>query len=284
MQIRLRRSQTVRFAVATLLALAPLATLGAQAAALSFAQLLDRPVDAAQMLQPGQPRSGTLDANSLRLEDNSRVQLWYFEGKKGERARVAQRSDVFDTFLALGLHGASSPVAENDDDGGSTNSEIAITLPEDGVYVVIANAYSPDDLGAYSVALELAPPAPGMGGPVTPRRLLLREPTELSRLGVNQRFGSQLDAQDLKMDDGTPFELWHVTLGAGDTLEVIVESSQFAPFLHVGRQGSELVTAQSVHPNRAAVRVVVSEAGVYAIIVGGQTASSAGSYVLELKR
>lgn len=279
------------FSVLTALLAVPLAapliatTLHAQQASVTtFGQLLQRPVDAAQMLAPGQSREGTLDAADAMLGDSSRVELWYFEGKKGQRARVMQSSGDFDTYLHLGRHGSDEALADNDDAEGGTDSEIAITLPDDGVYVIIANAYSGEDLGGYRIELQLQAPAPGMDGPVTPARVMLREAQPTSRLGLGQRFGSQLDPQDLTMDDGAPFELWHITANAGDTLHIAVESAQFAPELYVARQGSERITAEAMDPRRAAVRFNVLESGTYSIVVRGQRRGVTGSYILELSR
>lgn len=274
-------SRLLPFAFVALLATAPL---NAQSAVSSFAQLLQRPVDNARMLTPGQPRDGALDATDAMLGDSSRVELWYFEGKKGQRARVMQGSGEFDTYVHLGRHGSEETLADNDDAEGGTDSEIAITLPDDGVYVIIANAYSSEDLGGYRIELQLQEPAPGMDGPVTPARVMLREAQPTSRLGLGQRFGSQLDVQDLTMDDGAPFELWHITANAGDTLHIAVESAQFAPELYVGRQGSERITAEAMDPRRAAVRFNVLESGTYSIVVRGQRRGVTGSYILELSR
>jgi hypothetical protein len=271
----------VPFALAALLTAAPL---GAQGGVTTFAQLLRRPTDAARMLAPGQAREGTLDAADVMLGDSSHVELWYFEGKKGQRARLMQRSGDFDTYLHLGRHGGDAALADNDDGPDGTDSEIAITLPEDGVYVVIANAYSSADLGGYRVELQLEAPAPGMDGPVTPSRVMLREARPESRLGLGQRFGSQLDAQDQTMDDGVPFELWHITASAGDTLYIAVESAQFRPELYVARQGSERMTAEAMDPRRAVVRFNVLEGGTYSIVVRGQVQGVSGSYILELSR
>lgn len=258
--------------------------LAAQSAVTTFAQLLQRPADTARMLSPGDARTGSLDAADPMLADSSRVELWYFEGKKGQRARVMQRSAEFDTYVHLGLHGRDEAIADNDDGEGGTDSEIAITLPEDGLYVIIANAYSGEDLGAYSVEVQLQAPAPGMDGPVTPDRVLLREASPESRLGLGQRFGSQLDAQDPTMDDGTTFELWHITAAAGDTLQLILESRDFAPVLQVGRQGGARIIAEAMDPSRAAVRFPVLESGTYSIVVRGQVPGAVGTYFLELSR
>lgn len=262
----------------------PTAPLAAQASVVTLAQVLQRPADPTRMLSAGQSRSSALDAADAMVSDSSRIEPWYFEGRKGQRVRIRQHSAEFDTYVHLGRQGGEAMIADNDDGPDGTDSEISITLPDDGVYVVVANAYSAADLGGYSIELQVEAPEPGMDGPVTPARVMLREAKPTTRLGVGQRFASQFDAQSPAMDDGTTFELWHVTLEAGDTLMVAVETAQFAPAVHVGRQGREGVLAEGADARRAAVRVVVRESGVYTIVVRSQHPGATGNYVLELSR
>lgn len=280
-----RRLIHLRSLVAALsVAAMPKAPLAAQATLVTFAQVLQRPADATRMLTPGQSRSSALDAADAMLSDSSRVEAWYFEGRKGQRARIVQHSSDFDTYLHLGRQGHDEMLTDNDDGPDGTDSEIAITLPDDGLYVVVANAYSAADLGSYSIELQVEAPEPGMDGPVTPARVMLREAKPTTRLGVGQRFASQFGAQSPAMDDGTTFELWHLTLDAGDTLMLAVETAQFAPAVHVGRQGREGVLAEGSDPRRAAVRVVVPESGVYTVVVRSQHPGASGNYILEVSR
>lgn len=268
-------------AALTLSATSP--TLGAQQAPQSIGALLKRPVDATRELNAGDRKTGSLADASLMLEDSSRVELWYFRGTAGQRVTVRQRSEDFDTFMHVGLQGSDEPLVQNDDsEDDGVNSAAELTLPSDGVYVIIANAYDGEGRGAYTVSLEVRPPAAGMTGPFTPARITLRDAEPAQRLGRGQRFGSQLDERDGKMDDGTHFEVWYVQAAAGDTLQLRVESAQFAPALHVGLQGSGSLLGEASGAPASALSVVVPQAGMYAIIVRGATPGATGSYVLEV--
>jgi hypothetical protein len=86
------------------------------------------------------------------------------------------------------------------------------------------------------------------------------------------------------MDDGTPFELWYVQASAGDTLHFAVQSTEFPPAIHVGKQGSGSVYVEAADASRASVRFVARESGVYAIIVRSTRATATGSYILELSK
>lgn len=249
----------------------------------SIASLLQRPVDAAREIAAGETKTGALaDANPM-LDDSSRVDLWYFRGTAGQRVTVRLRSDDFDTFVHVGKQGAEAPEIQNDDaDDDGVNSAAELTLPSDGVYVIIANAFDMSGRGAYTVALQVREPAPGMSGPATPASVTLREPEPMQRLALRQRFGSQLDVRDHTMDDGTPFEVWYVQAAAGDTLFLAAQSTEFPPAIHVGRQGSGSVYVEAADAARASVRFLAREAGVYAIIVRSTRATATGSYMLEL--
>lgn len=273
--------------VLPILALTALAALPlrAQQSTQSIAELLKRPADPARMIGSGETKTGALADASLRLDDSSRVELWYFRGTAGQRVTVRQRSEDFDTFLHVGRQGADEPDIQNDDaDDDGVNSAAELTLASDGVYVIIANAFDGEGRGAYTISLEVRDPAPGMSGPATPATVTLREAEPAQRLALGQRFGSQLDPRDPTMDDGSPFELWFVTAAAGDTLHFAVQSSEFPPAIHVGRQGSGSIYAEASDAARAAVRFVAQESGVYSIIVRSTRGTATGSYILELSK
>jgi hypothetical protein len=261
------------------------APLAAQQSTQTIAALLQRPADATRELAAGTTKSGALTDASPMLSDSSRAELWYFRGTAGQRVTVRLRSDDFDTFVHVGKQGAEEPAIQNDDaDDDGVNSAAELTLPSDGVYVIIANAFDASGRGAYSVALEVREPAPGMSGPFTPASVTLRDAEPMQRLAIGQRFGSQIDVRDQTMDDGTPFELWYVQASAGDTLHFAVQSTEFPPAIHVGKQGSGSVYVEAADAARASVRFVARESGVYAIIVRSTRATATGSYILELSK
>jgi hypothetical protein len=247
--------------------------------------LLKRPVDAARRIAAGESKSGALTDASLMLDDSSRVELWYFEGKEGQRVTVRQRSSEFDSFLHVGRLGAAEPDVQNDDaEDDGLNSAAELTLPADGMYVIVANTFEKNGRGPYTLTLEVREPAPGMSGPQTPATATLREPEPDQRLGLNQRFGSQLDAKDGTMDDGTHFEVWYVQATAGDTLHVEVQSAEFPPAVHVGRQGSGSVLVEATDASKAMLRFNVMESGTLAVIVRSTRPAAVGSYTLHVVR
>lgn len=267
---------------ALLLLAAPAASLAAQQRVLASEAVLSLPSNPARVISAGETKRAVLATGDDMLSDSSHFGRWHFEGKRGQRVTVTQRSAGFDTFLQLGKQGASE-VAEQNDDAEETNSEIAYTLPEDGVYVIIAGSFAPRETGDYTVTLVVRDPLPGMTGPVTPVTVLLREADPMLRVGLDRRMGSQLDARDARMDDSTHYELWYFTANAGDNISVALESAEFSGALFVGPQGGHQTEAGAVG-SRPQVNFTVQASGTFVIVVMGMSPADRGSYMLDIAR
>jgi len=85
--------------------------------------------------------------------DNSLYDVYTFEGEVGQSIIIDVASDEFDTYLAL-LSPSDEVLAENDDVDGSTNSSIAMTLSESGMYTVIVNGYDSSSQGQYVLTVN----------------------------------------------------------------------------------------------------------------------------------
>ncbi len=260
----------------------PLTALPAQQRVMPSVAALALPSDPTRTIAPGETKRAALAATDNMLSDSSYFGRWEFQGLRGQRVTVNHRSSAFDTYLILGKQGASEVAAENDDSEG-TDSEVSLTLPEDGLYVILAGSFAPRETGEYAVTLTVRDPLPGMTGPVTPATVLLREAEPMQRLALGTRMGSQLDDRDSRMDDGTSFELWYVSVAAGESVRVGLESREFRGQVLVGLQGSSgaFTNASSGTPN---ADFTADVAGTYVIIVKGSSATDRGSYMIDLQR
>jgi len=89
------------------------------------------------------------------LPDDNTGDFYRFMGSAGDEvtiSMIADDSDELDTKLALYLSGTS--IAENDDSNevGFPNSQIVVTLPEDGEYLIEATRF--DGFGPYTLSVE----------------------------------------------------------------------------------------------------------------------------------
>ena len=82
-------------------------------------------------------------------EDGSFYDSYPLEAQSGESFTIALESDEFDAFVAL-IDSQGNIVEQNDDiSEEDSNSQIKVTIPENGVYNVIVNAYDEGGTGQY---------------------------------------------------------------------------------------------------------------------------------------
>jgi serine protease Do len=90
--------------------------------------------------------------------------IYQFQGRKGQQVVIEMTSQKINPVLILYqvvefAEGEQlTPIAENDDKGpGDFNAQIAITLPADGVYKIIANSLDMGEVGDYSLRVTAQP-------------------------------------------------------------------------------------------------------------------------------
>lgn len=95
---------------------------------------------------------GTLTDDNATLDDGSRYDAHVFHGQAGQIVKITLESDEFDTYLLL-EDALGERIAENDDGGSGTNSEMVVQLPSDGHYHILANAYAEAGRGDYRLTI-----------------------------------------------------------------------------------------------------------------------------------
>lgn len=104
---------------------------------------------------------GTLERGDRELsDDGSLYDVYSFEGRAGQSITVRLESGDFDTYLIL-LDPDDRKLGENDDTSqGNSNSSLTVTLPKDGTYRAIVNAYDARGRGRYVLAVSETDAAP----------------------------------------------------------------------------------------------------------------------------
>lgn len=259
-------------------------------------------VSAARRIALGDSSSADLAATDGRLMDSSYFDAWRYEGRAGERIVLDLLSREFDSYLIVARVTADGPesMRENDDAPSTSNSQLAVELPESGTYVIVATSFQPGRTGRYALRLRPLAQACAAGGPceltpATPERRSLfaavrTAPTPAIALGdsVNRR----LARSDQTLGDNTFFHAYRFT-GAADA-EVAIFLSARAPnvgsfdtYLHLLRpDGDTLVTVESDDDGGAGKNSLITarlpRTGEYVIVANGLTASDTGNYSLSL--
>jgi S1-C subfamily serine protease len=100
-------------------------------------------------------QSGYLGPGDPTLSDNSHFKEYTFRGQRNQTVNIRLSSTDFDTYLIL-LDGQRQLMLENDDTlaGTTTDSEITATLPSDGIYTVIVNAFDSSGQGRFTLTVQ----------------------------------------------------------------------------------------------------------------------------------
>ncbi|NJL84095.1 MAG: hypothetical protein HC890_16375 [Chloroflexaceae bacterium] len=80
--------------------------------------------------------------------------IYPLQGKANQQLTIAVESKQFDTVLAV-VDEEYNVIEQNDDiDKSTKNSALTVTLPKDGTYYVIVNAYDNSGRGQYSLTIR----------------------------------------------------------------------------------------------------------------------------------
>jgi S1-C subfamily serine protease len=96
---------------------------------------------------------GRLGPGDRTLSDDSYFQEFSFRGQAGQQVRIRLSSPDFDTYLLL-IDDNQQLIDENDDSADTTDSELTVTLPRNGLYTVIVNAYDSTGQGQFFLTVE----------------------------------------------------------------------------------------------------------------------------------
>lgn len=87
-------------------------------------------------------------------EDGSLFEEYQFVGQRGQTVTITMESTEFDTYIMLFDERWQIIGQNNDGSPGTTNATLVITLPQDGVYRVIANALDNTGRGRFLLTVR----------------------------------------------------------------------------------------------------------------------------------
>jgi hypothetical protein len=174
-------------------------------------------------IQVGQSVNGSIAAGDPHVFGRGAFRAYRFQGTAGQRLVATAQSSDFDTFLIVGrVVGPLMDELKSDDDGGdNTNSRLRVTLPADGTYLVVAQSFSEDGAGAFTVGLQTAPqPTTGQARPIT--------------LGTG--VTGELTETDWSEDENDRlYDVWTFRGRGGQRVTARMESGEFDTYLNLGR-------------------------------------------------
>lgn len=104
-------------------------------------------------IAPDETVQGRLSAGDAREPDGAYGDVWAYRGGEGETITIVLRSEDFDSYLSFGrmVDGEWVEMESDDDGAGDLDSEITLTLPRDGEYLIRATSLMPGETGEYTL-------------------------------------------------------------------------------------------------------------------------------------
>jgi hypothetical protein len=182
-------------------------------------------------LQLGRPVNGNLSNSDMLLDDNSFADPYEFNGQAGQRVIITMNSTVVDPFLMV-LGPNNFRQTHDDIAAGNLNSRLELTLPDTGVYNIIANTAVPNQTGSYTISVATAPgagaqnrttPAARPAPPPAPARQTTPAARQASGgpISVGQTVNGTLRTSDPTLSDGSHIHRYELQGRAGQQVSII---------------------------------------------------------------
>jgi hypothetical protein len=101
----------------------------------------------------GDSVTGMLSSSDPTISTGRYAQAWSLQGRGGRSVTITVTSEAFDTFVYV--VGPGLEPQSDDDSAGELNSQLTVTLPQDGSYRVVVTSAGSGGTGAY--VLRVAP-------------------------------------------------------------------------------------------------------------------------------
>jgi len=211
--------------------------------------------------------SGALSASDCQYSDGSFIDYYRVTAATQQAVRIRLISSDFDAFLFFDTD-LGVPVAGNDDDATTTNSEILVILAP-GSYVIGANSYDPAVTGAYVLTT--------LGIPETIAACAIWFTTPA--VSTSQ----QLAATDCQ-SAGFYADLAAVWLEGGRAYTFTQTSAAFDAYLELLDGGGGLVAGDdnSAGGTNASITYMPGASGLYILAPQSAVAGATGAYTLSI--
>jgi len=190
-----------------------------------LAALCSGPALAQEVIDLGGSIVGTFDEDDDTLTSGEFYDTYTFEGTAGQLVTVSMTSGDVDAYVML--RGPDGFSQDNDDrEPATTDAQITVSLPADGVYRIQTTTYQPGETGRYRVSL-------GAGGAAT-------DTEGGGSARINKPNRGQLRDGDGQLEAGEYIDSWVLTGTPGETYVARLNSTDFDAYILVRGEDLEL--------------------------------------------
>jgi hypothetical protein len=241
----------------------------------------------------GQTVNGRLSSGDfIRSDDNTYADGYLYAGRRGERLTITMRSTAFDSYLVFDE--PTGPLRETDDDsGGGNDARVTVTLPRDGNYLIMANAYARGGAGAYTLSVTSSrgggPVDDGGGRPQPGGRGSLSDLARMNipRITVGQSVSGRLSTGDfVRTDDNTFADGYAFEGRRGERITITMRASSFDAWVVFDDPNGPTREHDddSAGGTDARLTVTLPRDGRFLIVANAVSAGSTGAYTLSVER
>jgi serine protease Do len=162
------------------------------------------------------------------------------------------------------------------------------TLPADGTYTVLANAYQPGETGRYTLRLDTSSSTAQTAPPNTrPNRVAAGGTTPQDRARVILQEQGVLDASSpVLRSDGSRYREYTFSGNAGQTITITLESGDFDTYLMLIDPSNRMLrdNDDSAPDNtNSTLTVTLPATGTYKVIANAYDRSGQGRFTLTVR-
>lgn len=236
----------------------------------------------------GQTVTGRLASSDFVRPDGSYADSYVYTGRAGERVTVTLRSRDFDSWVVI--DDPRGPMQEYDDDGaGGLDSELTVTLPHDGQFLIVANSVAAQATGAYQMSLRSAGRGEvegGSGGSGARGTIADLGRMTLPRIAAGQSVSGRLGSGDFVRSDDNTFADGYTYAGrAGEQLTIVMRSAAFDAWLVLDDPNGPMQEHDDdgAGGNDSRLTVTLPHDGNYVIIANSVARGANGPYTLSVQ-
>ncbi len=227
---------------------------------------------AQQTIAAGQNVRGALARGDSQLSQGEFADPYVFQGRAGQTITVRMDARFDNYILITGPNGFNQ---QNDDEAPpNTNAGLAVTLPSDGAYTIIATSLAGNVTGDYSLRVtaggNAAQPAVAAGGAIEP----------------GQELRGALASGDRQLPSGEYADSFTLNAERGQQLTVELNSSAFDAYLIVrgpGGLSEDNDDSGERGSTDSRITITVPESGQVVISPTSYRPGETGAYALSVR-